>query len=112
MLRVHHPGHSQSERILWLCEELGIPYELTLHERDPVTILSPPELQALHPMGAAPVIQDDGLGLAESAAIVDYIILRHGNGRLRLGPTIRISRPTSPGSISPTAPSSRASADR
>ena len=86
MLTIHHLGHSQSERILWLCEELGVPYELTKHERDPVTKLSPPALRALHPMGAAPVLQDDGLLLAESAAIVDYVIARHGDGRLRPGP--------------------------
>jgi len=86
MLTIHHLGRSQSERIVWLCEELGVPYELTLHARDPVTILSPPALKALHPLGAAPVIQDDGVLLAESAAIVDYIIAKHGGGRLRLGP--------------------------
>lgn len=86
MLTIHHLGRSQSERIVWLCEELGVPYELTLHERDPVTILSPPALRALHPLGAAPVIQDDGLLLAESAAIVEYIVVKHGGGRLRLGP--------------------------
>ena len=86
MLTIHHLGHSQSERIVWLCEELGVPYELVLHERDPVTILSPPALRALHPLGAAPVIQDDGLLLAESAAITEYIIVKHGGGRLRLGP--------------------------
>jgi glutathione S-transferase len=86
MLTIHHLGHSQSERIVWLCEELGVRYELKLYERDPVTILSPPALRALHPLGAAPVIQDDGLLLAESAAITEYIILKHGGGRLRLGP--------------------------
>jgi glutathione S-transferase len=86
MLTVHHLGHSQSERIVWLCEELGLDYELKHYTRDPVTILSPPELKALHPLGAAPVIEDDGLLLAESAAIVDYIIAKHGGGRLKLGP--------------------------
>lgn len=86
MLTVHHLGHSQSERILWLCEELGIPYQLRKYDRDARTILSPPELKALHPLGAAPVIEDDGVLLAESAAIVDYIIARHGGGRLRPGP--------------------------
>ncbi len=86
MLTVHHLGHSQSERIVWLCEELGIPYRLQLHQRDPVSILSPPALKALHPIGAAPVIEDDGLLLAESAAIVEYIIVKHGGGRFRLGP--------------------------
>lgn len=86
MLTIHHLGHAQSERIVWLCEELGVPYALKLYQRDPVTILSPPELRALHPLGAAPVIEDDGLLLAESAAITEYIILKHGDGRLRLGP--------------------------
>ncbi len=86
MLTIHHLGHSQSERVVWLCEELDIPYELVRHKRDAVTILSPPALRALHPIGAAPVIQDDGLLLAESAAIVEYIIVKHGGGRLRLGP--------------------------
>jgi len=86
MLTIHHLGHSQSERILWLCEELDVPYELTRYERDPVTLLSPPALRALHPLGAAPVIQDDGLLLAESAAITEYIMIKHGNGRLRLEP--------------------------
>ena len=85
-LTIHHLGHSQSERIIWLCEELGIPYHLRRHRRDAVTRLSPPELVALHPLGAAPVIEDGDLLLAESAAIVEYIIVVHGAGRLRLGP--------------------------
>ena len=86
MLTIHHLGKSQSERIVWLCEELGLPYELKHYQRDPVTILAPPELRAIHPMGAAPVITDGELVLAESGAIVDYIIARHGGGRLALGP--------------------------
>jgi glutathione S-transferase len=86
LLTVHHLGKSQSERIVWLCEELGIPYELKHHTRDPVTILSPPELRALHPLGAAPVITDGDLLLAESAAIVEYIIAVHGGGRLARKP--------------------------
>ncbi len=87
MLTIHHLGKSQSERIIWLCEELDVPYALTHHVRDAVTILSPPELQALHPMGAAPVIVDGELLLAESGAIVEYIIHRHGGGRLALAPS-------------------------
>ena len=87
MLTIHHLGTSQSERILWLCEELGIPYEMKRHERDAVTRWSPPELQAMHPMGTAPVIEDGGMVTAESGAIVDYIIARHGGGRLALGPS-------------------------
>ncbi len=86
MLKIHHLGHSQSERIVWLCEELGIPYELRHYTRDAVSILSPPELKALHPLGAAPLIEDGDLLLAESAAIVEYIIVKHGGGRLKLGP--------------------------
>jgi glutathione S-transferase len=82
MLIVHHLGKSQSERIVWLCEELQIPYELKLYARDPVTILAPPEYRALHPIGAAPVIQDDNVVLAESGAIMDYILAKYGNGRL------------------------------
>ena len=71
MLKIHHLGHSQSERIVWLCEELELPYELHKHARDPATKLSPPEIRAMHPLGAAPLIQDGDVLLAESAAIVD-----------------------------------------
>ena len=85
MLTIHHLGTSQSERIVWLCEELGVPYELKLYARDPVTRLSPPELKALHPLGAAPVITDGELVLAESGAIIEYIIAKYGDGRLALG---------------------------
>ncbi len=86
MLTIHHLGTSQSERIVWLCEELGVPYELRHHARDPVTRLSPPALKELHPLGAAPVIEDGGRMLAESGAIVEYILEKHGGGRLKLGP--------------------------
>jgi glutathione S-transferase len=86
MLTVHHLGKSQSERIVWLCEELGIPYELKRYERLPVTMLAPPEYKALHPLGAAPVITDGDLVLAESGAIMEYILAKHGDGRLALGP--------------------------
>ena len=84
MLTVHHLGKSQSERIVWLCEELAIPYELKNYTRDPVTILAPADYKALHPIGAAPVITDGDLVLAESGAIVEYIIAKYGNGRLAL----------------------------
>ncbi len=86
MLTVHHLGKSQSERIVWLCEELEIPYELKRYARDPVTFLAPPDYKALHPIGAAPVITDGSLVLAESGAVVEYIIAKYGNGRLALGP--------------------------
>lgn len=80
MLTVHHLGKSQSERIVWLCEELDIPYELKHYARAPV--LAPDDYRALHPVGSAPVITDDGLTLAESGAVVEWIIAKHGGGRL------------------------------
>jgi len=85
MLTVHHLGKSQSERIVWLCEELGIPYELKHTARDSRTMLAPAPYKALHPIGSAPVITDGDLVLAESGAIVEYIIAKHGNGRLAPG---------------------------
>jgi len=84
MLTVHHLGRSQSERIVWLCEELEIPYELKCYARDAVTMLAPADYKALHPIGSAPVITDGDLVLAESGAIVEYIVARYGNGRLAL----------------------------
>jgi glutathione S-transferase len=84
MLTVHHLGRSQSERIVWLCEELEIPYELKIYARDAKTMLAQPDYKALHPSGSAPVITDGDLVLAESGAIVDYIIATYGNGRLTL----------------------------
>ena len=71
---------------LWLCEELGLPYELKVYDRDKVTRLAPPDYKALHPLGAAPVIDDNGLVLAESGAIVEYLTARYGKGRLVLAP--------------------------
>jgi glutathione S-transferase len=84
MLTVHHLGKSQSERIVWLCEELAVPYELKRYNRDAVTILAPAEYKALHPIGAAPVITDGDLVLAESGAVVEYVIAKYGDGRLAL----------------------------
>lgn len=74
MLTVHHLRISQSERIVWLCEELGLDYDLKLYNRDPETRLAPPELKALHPMQVAPLIEDGDILLGESGAIVEYII--------------------------------------
>src|ERR1700744_934502 len=82
MLTVHHLGKSQSERIVWLCEELGIPYELKCYARDKMTMLAPADYKALHPIGTAPVIVDGDVVLAESGAVVEYIIAKYGNGRL------------------------------
>jgi glutathione S-transferase len=102
MLTVHHLGISQSERIVWLCEELGIPYELKRYDRDPVTRLGPPEYKALHPLGTAPIITDGDLVLPESGAIMEYIIGKYGDGRLAVGRPRRTSPPTCSGSTSPT----------
>jgi glutathione S-transferase len=86
MLTVHHLGISQSERIVWLCEELGIPYELKVYDRDPVTRLAPANYKALHPMGSAPIVTDGDLTLPESGAIIEYIIGKYGDGRLTVKP--------------------------
>ena len=102
MLTVHHLGISQSERIVWLCEELSIPYELQVYERDAVTRLAPPEYKALHPFGTAPVITDGKVVLSESGAIIEYIIqtARAGSPCRR---TRRITPTTCSGFISRTA---------
>ena len=86
MLTVHHLGISQSDRIVWLCEELEIPYQFVRYERDPVTKLAPPAYRALHPAGTAPIITDGDLALAESGAIIEYITAKYGGGRLAIGP--------------------------
>lgn len=86
MIIVHHLNNSRSQRILWLLEELGLPYEIKRYQRDPKTNLAPPELKAIHPLGKSPVIEDDGQVLIESAAIIDYLIRRHGHGRLQPDP--------------------------
>ena len=78
MLLVHHLNDSRSQRVLWLLEELGLPYEIAQHARDTQTRLSPPSLLAVHPLGKSPVIEDDGRVIIESGAIVDYLIRRHG----------------------------------
>jgi glutathione S-transferase len=86
MLTVHHLGISQSERIVWLCEELEIDYELKRYDRRADNRLAPDDYKALHPMGIAPVITDGDLVLGESGAICDYICGRYGDGRLTPGP--------------------------
>ncbi|HEY1492528.1 MAG TPA: glutathione S-transferase [Steroidobacteraceae bacterium] len=85
MITVHHLGASQSERIVWLCEELALPYQLERYQRE-ATGLAPAHFKKLHPMGIAPVITDGDLVLAESGAIIDYLIARHGRGRLAVRP--------------------------
>ncbi|MBD1919640.1 glutathione S-transferase family protein [Microcoleus sp. FACHB-831] len=82
MLIVHHLKVSQSERIVWLLEELDLPYELRVYQRDPVTQFAPPELRSVHPLGSAPVLCDREIVMAESGAIAEYVLARYGNGRL------------------------------
>ncbi|WP_394777363.1 glutathione S-transferase family protein [Undibacterium sp.] len=82
MIIVHHLNNSRSQRILWLLEELGVPYEIKFHERDPKTMLAPASLKAVHPLGKSPVIVDGDVTVAESGAIVEYLLERYGQGRL------------------------------
>lgn len=82
MIVVHHLNESRSQRILWLLEELALPYEIRFYQRDASTRLAPPELSAVHPLGKSPVITDGERTIHESGAIIDYLIRRHGGGRL------------------------------
>ena len=81
MIEVHHLNASRSRRITWLLEELGVEYQLVMHQRDAVTSLAPPSLLAIHPLGKAPVIRDRGAVYFESGAIIDYLVRTYGNGR-------------------------------
>jgi glutathione S-transferase len=82
MIVVHHLNNSRSQRVLWMLEELGVPYEVKRYQRDAKTMLAPPELRAVHPLGKSPVIEDAGQVLAESGAIIEYLAERYGEGRL------------------------------
>jgi len=82
MITVHHLNNSRSQRILWLLEELGLPYEIEYYQRDPKTMLAPPELRAVHPLGKSPVITDGELTLAESGAIIEYLADRYSDDTL------------------------------
>ena len=82
MIVVHHLNDSRSQRILWLLEELELPYEIKAYARDAATRLAPPELTAVHPLGKSPVVTEDGTSVHESGAIIDYVLRRHGAGRL------------------------------
>ena len=86
MLTLHHLNDSRSQRILWLLEELEVPYEIKRYQRDATTRLAPPELTAVHPLGKSPVITDGEIRIAESGAIVDYIIRRYGKGAMMPAP--------------------------
>ena len=80
MITVHHLNNSRSQRVLWLLEELGVEYEVKRYQRDATTMLAPPALRKVHPLGKSPVITEDGLTVAESGAIVEYLVDRHGRG--------------------------------
>jgi len=82
MIILHHLNNSRSQRILWLLEELGVPYEIKRYLRDPKTMLAPPELRLVHPLGKSPVITDGELTVAESGAIIEYLADRYGDGKL------------------------------
>ncbi|CDG81019.1 glutathione S-transferase [Janthinobacterium agaricidamnosum] len=82
MIVVHHLNNSRSQRVLWLLEELGLEYDIQRYQRDPKTMLAPAALRAVHPLGKSPVITDGGLTLAESGAIVEYLVESYGRGRL------------------------------
>jgi glutathione S-transferase len=82
MITVHHLNNSRSQRVLWLLEELGVDYQIKRYERDKQTMLAPPELRAVHPLGKSPVITDNGQTIAESGAIIEYIVEHYGDGRL------------------------------
>jgi glutathione S-transferase len=86
VLKMHHLVNSRSKRILWLLEELELDYELVVYPRDPKTNFAPPELKAIHPLGKSPVFEDGGRLLAESGAIIDSVVRRHGQGRLSPAP--------------------------
>ena len=82
MITVHHLENSRSQRVLWLLEELGVDYEVQRYARDAKTLLAPPELRAVHPLGKSPVINEDGVTVAESGAIVEYLLDRHDRGQV------------------------------
>lgn len=82
MITVHHLNHSRSQRVLWLLEELEVPYEMVTYERDPDTLLAPDSLKKIHPLGKSPVITDGDATLAESGAIIEYLVETYGNGKL------------------------------
>ena len=82
MIIVHHLNNSRSQRVLWLLEELALPYEIVKYERDPQTMLAPPALAKIHPLGKSPVITDGNLTVAESGAILEYLVEKYGNGKL------------------------------
>ena len=105
MITVHHLEHSRSHRVLWLLEELELPYRLVNYQRDPKVLLAPPELRRVHPLGKSPVLEDDGRVLAESGAILEYLVERYdtstGSPRRRPRSMARNACATATGCITP-----------
>lgn len=89
MIEVHHLNNSRSQRVLWMLEELGVPYTIVRYERDAKTSLAPPDLKNVHPLGKSPVIRDGDFVLAESGAIIEYLVEKYGGGRFRPAPGTR-----------------------
>ncbi len=85
-LIVHHLNNSRSQRVLWALEELGLPYTIKHYQRDAVTNLAPPELKAVHPLGKSPLLEDDGIVIEESGAIIQYLLDKYGQGRFQPAP--------------------------
>lgn len=83
MITVHHLNNARSQRVLWLLEELAVPYEIVRYQRDPVTMLAPASLRAVHPLGKAPVVTDEGRAVAESGAIIEHLVAKYDDGKLR-----------------------------
>ena len=92
MITVHHLNQSRSQRVLWMLEELELPYELVKYERDPETMLAPKSLEAIHPLGKSPVITDGDVTVAESGAILEYLVETHGKGRFAPAPGTQAHR--------------------
>ena len=92
MITVHHLNDSRSQRVLWLLEELGVPYEVKRYQRDAKTMLAPPELRAIHPLGKSPVLDDGGARLAETGAIIEYLLETHPGSGLRPAPGTEAGR--------------------
>jgi glutathione S-transferase len=103
MITLHHLNNSRSQRVLWLLEELGLPYEVKRYQRDAKTMLAPPELRAVHPLGKSPVITEDDVTVAESGAIIEYLLERHGNGRFIPPPAAKSAAVSPTGCITPRA---------
>ncbi len=97
MIVVHHLNNSRSQRVLWLLEELGLPYEIVRYQRDPKTMLAPKSLREIHPLGKSPVLVDGDITLAESGAIVEYLLERYGraDSNPRRGQRKPVATPTS-----------------